>query len=227
MNPPECLSGYNKIRKLGCGTYGEVWLYEKDRKQYAIKFEHQNNQTMSLLQEKVNLRQMWINSNGKELNISRLNLFEYSQSNEKNQGKSYISYLVLDFYPQTFDSLYMTMFSKSDDLKYQYVTQTIKLLQQFHQKALFIHRDIKPDNFMGKDKQLYLIDFGTAKKSFNIIKLAHRQQVLFMFKESCPIFKVMIQYLVFTVYQWLLNYKVFPDNQVQEKLAKQNQIGQQ
>ena len=45
--------------------------------------------------------------------------------------------------------------------------EMIKRIQYIHSKY-FIHRDIKPDNFMTgrgeNEKKIYIIDFGLAKK---------------------------------------------------------------
>jgi serine/threonine protein kinase len=41
--------------------------------------------------------------------------------------------------------------------------QILSILQSIHELGL-VHRDIKPDNFLLKSKQLFMIDFGFCKK---------------------------------------------------------------
>ena len=52
----------------------------------------------------------------------------------------------------------------------------IKRIQSIHQKY-YIHRDIKPDNFMTgrgeNEKNIYIIDFGLAKKYYSVSKAQH------------------------------------------------------
>ena len=54
--------------------------------------------------------------------------------------------------------------------------EMIKRVQYIHSKY-YIHRDIKPDNFMvGRginEKKIYIIDFGLAKKYYSVSKLQH------------------------------------------------------
>ena len=54
--------------------------------------------------------------------------------------------------------------------------EMIKRIQYVHSKY-YIHRDIKPDNFMlgrgENEKKLYIIDFGLAKKYYSISKSQH------------------------------------------------------
>ena len=54
--------------------------------------------------------------------------------------------------------------------------EMIKRIQYIHSKY-YIHRDIKPDNFMTgrgmKENQIYIIDFGLAKKFYSVSKRQH------------------------------------------------------
>ena len=54
--------------------------------------------------------------------------------------------------------------------------EMIKRIQFIHQK-FYIHRDIKPDNFMTgrgeNEKNIYIIDFGLAKKYYSVSKAQH------------------------------------------------------
>ena len=54
--------------------------------------------------------------------------------------------------------------------------EMIKRIQYVHSK-LYIHRDIKPDNFMTgrgeNEKKIYIIDFGLAKKYYSVSKSQH------------------------------------------------------
>ena len=54
--------------------------------------------------------------------------------------------------------------------------EMIKRIQYIHSK-FYIHRDIKPDNFMiGRginEKKIYIIDFGLAKKYYSVSKAQH------------------------------------------------------
>ena len=54
--------------------------------------------------------------------------------------------------------------------------EMIKRIQYIHSKY-YIHRDIKPDNFMvgrgQNEKKIYIIDFGLAKKYYSVSKAQH------------------------------------------------------
>ena len=76
--------------------------------------------------------------------------------------------MVMDLFGQSLEDLFV-MNGKKFDLKTTLMIgyQMIERIQFIHGKN-FIHRDVKPDNFvMGRGKKthkLYMIDFGLAKR---------------------------------------------------------------
>jgi serine/threonine protein kinase len=59
------------------------------------------------------------------------------------------------------------------------VDQTLETIADVHSRG-FVHRDISPSNFMlgsGSANQIYLIDFGQAKRTVNKVVMASRQRL--------------------------------------------------
>lgn len=82
--------------------------------------------------------------------------------------------LTMDYYDQTIQQYIQSAKTKYVGSPIDYLKQVIKLvtnmvgiLAQVH-KHQIIHRDIKPDNFMLKGGELYIIDFGIASAISNL-----------------------------------------------------------
>lgn len=79
------------------------------------------------------------------------------------EGTSYPC-MVMTYYDTTLDQ-YMTRLKKekrwNESVVIRIIERVLSILEQIH--ALYVvHRDLKPDNLMVKDDEVYLIDFGLA-----------------------------------------------------------------
>jgi len=76
-------------------------------------------------------------------------------------------YLVMDFYDMTLQHYVDALFKKyghnekTAEQMDKVFDRMVEIVSMIH-KCKIIHRDIKPDNFMIRDSEIYLIDFGMA-----------------------------------------------------------------
>ena len=141
---------YTIEEEIGKGKFGTVYKGTKikDQERIAIKIET-NQDSMKILKHETSI-----------LNYLHRNKCEY------------IPTVYWFGIYETFPTLVMTYYKNSldDYVKYKTITpkkldhimsMILGILEQIH-KHYVIHRDIKPQNIMMKDGELYIIDFGFA-----------------------------------------------------------------
>ena len=151
-------------KQLGKGGFGQIYLGRNIRENVpiAIKVEESSNRSHLRLEYEI-LKDI---QNGK--GIPRI--YKYRQGHNHN-------YLVMELLGKSLDKLF------SDNDKYftyktifQIGYQMIERIQYVHSK-LYIHRDIKPGNFVigrgDKSKIIYIIDFGLSKRYIDPEKKCH------------------------------------------------------
>lgn len=160
---------YKIVKKLGSGSFGDVFLAidQYTNKEVAIKLEkYRNNKKKSLEITKIN------------------NCRVYREYKIYQKIKSYFSTGIPQIYDfvQTDDFYIMVMELLGKNLEDVFelcernlnmgsilliADQIMVLIKNFHE-AGFIHRDIKPNNFLIGIKnnidQIYIMDFGLSKR---------------------------------------------------------------
>jgi serine/threonine protein kinase len=141
--------------KLGSGTFGDVFEVKclKTNIKYAAKFEKNNEDKCILPTEAIILEDL---TNKNIQGIPKK--IDYVVSTEYN-------ILIMDLLDKSLHSIF-----KECNKKFKLNTvlllgiDILNIIEQLH-NANYVHRDIKPSNFMiGFDNNLYLVDFGLAKK---------------------------------------------------------------
>ena len=145
---------YNLLRNIGGGAFGTVFLGENvwSREKYAIKVEERKNQKNSLEKEAYIL--YYLKGPGLPEVVSFGKTKRYNILVETLLGRSL--YQIYNDLDKKFTLKDVCMSS----------IQMLERLEYIHSKN-YIHRDIKPHNFLVSLKNeglIYLIDFGLAKK---------------------------------------------------------------
>jgi serine/threonine protein kinase len=146
-------------RQLGKGGFGQIYLGRniKENTPIAIKVEDSSNRSHLHLEYEI-LKDI-------QGGIGIPRIFKYRQGQKHN-------YLIMELLGKSIEKLF------SDNEKcftyktiFQIGYQMIERIQYVHYKG-YIHRDIKPGNFVigrgEKNKIIYIIDFGLSKKYIDL-----------------------------------------------------------
>jgi serine/threonine protein kinase len=155
------LQGYECIRKLGSGGFGETYLFKnKNDKKIAVKALYEaNDDVLNEVKVLKIIRKTCSNV------LCHKKVLNYDKSSyivtEFIDGVS-----LFDYYDDTRTNIKLTKICK-------YICQMIQALEYIHSIGV-IHFDIKPENIIVKNSKLKLIDFGAAEYSPDFGKVTQR-----------------------------------------------------
>jgi serine/threonine protein kinase len=152
---------YEIVKPLGSGSFGEVYLI-RDRinnNLLAAKFE-----TIGKI-SRLNIEYKTYKRLHKEKTIIGIpRVYKYFQTKDYNV-------MLMDRLGYSLDDIFTQNNKKFNLPTVFYITkQILTLIEEIHVRQ-FIHRDIKPNNFMigcgDQSDQIYILDFGLSKKYIN------------------------------------------------------------
>ena len=152
------LSKYKLIKKLGKGSFGNVYLCKDitSNEFFAAKLQNKSNN---------------INMLENEYKIMKNIIIDKIPSVKQYGSNNIYNILIMQLLGKSLEQIFEQILHK-EKMSLRCICnmalQIIDILEQIHNKN-YIHRDIKPSNFLfGNDDTnnniLYLIDFGLAKK---------------------------------------------------------------
>jgi len=158
---------YKLIKKLGEGSFGSIYMAEYNNQYFAIKLEERNI-VHSLLEKEAYIMSFL---HGPGLPFVK----SYGYNNNHN-------ILVMELMGKSLEDIFEKLEEKKMSIRCvcNIGYQMIEILEYIHNK-FFIHRDIKPDNFVigikEKRKYIYILDFGLSKKYRSSKTLEHYKMV--------------------------------------------------
>jgi len=154
---------YRLTKKLGSGSFGNIYSATYEGQEYAIKLEDKILGD-NLLENEAHLMR-YLQCPG----IPLVHSYGYS-------SKHYI--LVMELMGESLEDIFEKFLIKKMSVRCvcNIGYQMVEILEYIHSKHI-IHRDIKPDNFVvgrnEKRKYIYLLDFGLSKKYRSSKTLKH------------------------------------------------------
>ena len=151
------LNDYLIVEQIGSGSFGEVYLAQYKSGGYvAVKVEERKKVQRVYNEYKI---YNYLHSNHFDVGLPKI--YDYLQSSDYN-------ILVMQLLGPSLEDLFNKEHRRFKlETVYLIAIQLITLLEKLH-KAGYIHRDIKPNNFLiGRDdnmSQIYMMDFGLSKK---------------------------------------------------------------
>lgn len=149
MNIGDIFDGYNLIESLGDGSYGDVYLSEKDGEKFALKFLRNKNDAAGFDKSKFDSeKNSWIKVSGHR------NIIKIHRADIKNARY----FIVMDYADG--GSLQRKKFPRNEAV--QIMLEILGGVNHLHNLNI-IHRDIKPANILLKTNIPCLGDFGLAR----------------------------------------------------------------
>jgi casein kinase I family protein HRR25 len=163
---------YKVELKLGNGSFGRVYraVDTKTGVKYAIKVEKVYDKRNTMKRE----LEVYSHINGAMDHIPRIELYARGQPHRDGKGAIYYhQYMIMELLGKSLSGFRDKLGGKVPwALLSRIAMQTITLTQQLHSQG-YVHRDIKPDNFvlgLGKKKGVvYMLDFGLSRKWEDLI----------------------------------------------------------
>lgn len=164
---------YIILKKIGSGSFGEVFLSQhKEGGFVAAKVEEKNRIPRILNEYKI---YKYLDNNGFKVGLPKI--YDFYQTPDYN-------IMFMQLLGPSLEDLF-NKFGRKFKLCtiFCLAEQLISLLEMLHE-CQFIHRDIKPNNFLiGRENsnQLYIMDFGLSKKYIskgNHIKFRDRRSLI-------------------------------------------------
>lgn len=142
---------YKILEKIGEGKFGAVYKGKNvnSEEAVAIKLEHKSNMVKILRTEATILNYLYKNGCKFIPLIYWFGIFLESPT------------LVMSYYEESLESFIEKNIDTSLEQKNKIFQVILNIIESIHTQYV-IHRDIKPQNFMLKNNELFLIDFGMA-----------------------------------------------------------------
>ena len=155
MDPNQYIKGYKKIKRIGKGGCGEVFLVKKDDKNYALK------KISDLTKDEIDYYQKILNVLFK---IKNDYIIKYYESFLENDCLNIIMEYGGESDLSKFIKLYRDKNSFIDEkIISNIIVQICLALKEIHKNNL-IHRDLTPDNiFIDNNNRIKIGDFGVSK----------------------------------------------------------------
>jgi serine/threonine protein kinase len=142
---------YELLEKIGQGKFGSIYFGKHTKKDYYVAIKIQTDPTsQQLLKHETTILNYLYTKGCRQIPVvSWFGIIE----------KLYV--LIIPHYDMSLDKYVISRINnKLTDVAYLYKSM-IQIIQNVH-KHYVVHRDLKPQNFMLKGNNLFLIDFGLA-----------------------------------------------------------------
>jgi serine/threonine protein kinase len=137
---------YTVVEKIGNGKFGTVYLGYSDKEKVAIKFD---NSLLGILKHEVKI--LYYLNEKNSIGIPKIYWYGISPI--------HFPCFVMPYYDCTLRNYVSIQSNKTYILGM--INNMLSILNNIH-NSFVIHRDLKPDNFMIKNGEIFLIDFGLA-----------------------------------------------------------------